>query len=313
MTLIPASASLSSDPDLRWGRQRDWVWRGCTVRYTYLRCLDPGRMSATPILFIHGFGAAIGHWRNNLQAMSQHYPVYAIDLLGFGASQKGAASYGTAVWVEQVYEFWRSLIRQPVVLVGNSLGSVVCLGLAAKHPEMVRGITFINLPDFTATGMPEVLKTVAQPIGAIAKWIITFPPIFIPFFYWIRQPAVIQNWIGQAYYDRRAIDAELVTLLASPPWDRGAARALSAMVLSQRQLPPEYTAKGALPRLTIPMLLIWGKQDRMVPPSLAKKIVSFNPTIRWVELDQAGHCPHDECPDRINPLLLDWLSTCVPE
>jgi pimeloyl-ACP methyl ester carboxylesterase len=308
MKSMPPAVPSIAQTDPRLGYQRDWVWRGCLVRYTYLRCLDPDKTSKTPILFIHGFGAAIGHWRNNLQPISQHHPVYAIDLLGFGASQKGAGSYGTAVWVEQVYDFWRSVIGEPVVLVGNSLGSVVCLGLAAKHPEMVRGITFINLPDFTATGMPEIVKTLAQPIGAIGKRLITFPAFFIPFFRWIRQPQVIKKWVGEAYVDRTPIDAELVDILSRPPYDDGAARALSAMVLSQRQLPPEYTAKGALPRLTIPMMLIWGKGDRMVPPSLAKNILAFNPSIRWVELEKAGHCPHDECPDRVNRLLLDWLA-----
>ena len=71
---------------------------------------------------------------------------------------------------------------------------------------------------------------------------------------------------------------------------------------------PEFgpSVKTILPTLELPMLLIWGKQDRMIPPRLAKQFVELNPKLELVQLD-AGHCPHDECPEEVNSILLHWL------
>jgi hypothetical protein len=70
-----------------------------------------------------------------------------IGYAGFGASEKAVVTYKTGVWVEQVYDFWRTFIRQPVILVGNSIGSLVALAAAFSHPEMVQGIVMLSLPD----------------------------------------------------------------------------------------------------------------------------------------------------------------------
>ena len=83
-------------------------------------------------------------------SLSQNHNVYALDMLGFGASRKAQVNYKIDLWVEQVYDFWRTFIQQPIVLVGNSIGSLVCLAAAAAHPEMVKGVVMIGLPDMSA-------------------------------------------------------------------------------------------------------------------------------------------------------------------
>jgi pimeloyl-ACP methyl ester carboxylesterase len=118
------------------GNQRDWIWRGWLTRYTYQR-ESQGAVDRPPLLLIHGFGAGIGHWRYNIPELSQHTSVYGLDLLGFGASEKAVAPYQISLWAEQVHDFWKAFIGQPMVLVGNSLGSSVCLAVAATYPEMV--------------------------------------------------------------------------------------------------------------------------------------------------------------------------------
>ncbi|CBN57329.1 alpha/beta fold hydrolase [Kamptonema sp. PCC 6506] len=90
-----------------------------------------------------GFGASIGHWRHQYGSTCTefHDCVRTLDLLGFGASQKAPANYDVSIWVAQVYEFWQTFIRQPVVLVGNSIGSLICLAAAAaSHLIWIRRI-----------------------------------------------------------------------------------------------------------------------------------------------------------------------------
>jgi pimeloyl-ACP methyl ester carboxylesterase len=298
----------------RIGSQRDWVWRGWQTRYTYVRAtaIEAG----PPLLLVHGFGASIGHWRHNLADLSQHHTVYALDLLGFGASQKAAETYQTTLWLDQIYDFWRTFIGQPIVLVGNSLGSSVCLAIAAAHPEMVAGLVMLNLPDFSLLRSPAWLAPIAQAVGiglrpviALAEGLLTAPPIFLPLFQLLRQPAVVRGWAKQAYTSNLAVTDELIEILASPAYDQNAGPALRQMVKTLIHVKPvvRYSARSVLPNLQLPMLLIWGQQDNCVPPKLGPLCVELNSQIKLVALDQAGHCPHDECPERVNQLILDWL------
>jgi pimeloyl-ACP methyl ester carboxylesterase len=103
------------------------------------------------------------------------------------------------------------------------------------------------------------------------------------------------------------VDGELMDILGLPPYDRGSRQALRAMTRFVANVSEPYRARQALPRLTIPMLLLWGKQDNFVPPMIGPKVAALNPRIQLVELDNAGHCPQDECSEVVNRLLLDWL------
>lgn len=300
----------------RVGEQRDWVWRGWHTRYTYIRAKQPDH--SMPLMFLHGFGASIGHWRHNLAQLGEHYPVYALDMLGFGASEKAVAPYGIEFWVEQVYEFWQTFIRQPVVLIGNSIGSLVCLAAAAAHPDMVRGLVMINLPDSSVLENPAWVrslmagvKPLAKPFLGVAKWIFTSPVVFNNLFRVIRHPQVIRLWAKQAYANPAAVTDELVEILSSPAYERGAARTLRAMVNGKSQGSTAYSAKTILPRLEIPMLLFWGLRDMMVPPKLARLFLAYNPNLKLIEIEEAGHCPHDERPEFVNQEILAWIRAAI--
>jgi pimeloyl-ACP methyl ester carboxylesterase len=294
----------------RIGHRRTWLWRGWPIHYSYA----PTTPTTTPpILLIHGFGASIGHWRKNIPTLSQTHTVYAIDLLGFGQSAKAPASYDTTLWVEQVYEFWRTFIGRPIVLVGHSLGSNVGLAIAARHPEMLAGLVMFTLPDASVLDLPKFLRSpILKPLVDIPlsslKRLLTAPIVFAPLFRLIRRPQTIQKWAKSAYQLATAVDDELVDVFSRPAYDRGATRALAAMINAKNPAAAELQARTVLPQITTPMLLIWGKRDQAVPPSLAPKFRRYNPQIQLIELDDVGHCAHDECPDAMNQVMLDWIA-----
>jgi pimeloyl-ACP methyl ester carboxylesterase len=290
----------------RVGSQRDWVWRGWQTRYTYVRPtqLDP---NGTPLILLHGFGASIGHWRHNLAALSQSQPVYALDMLGFGASEKAIAKYSVALWVEQVYDFWRTFIGQPVVLVGNSIGSLVCMAAAAAHPDMVQGIVMMSLhdPGMRVEAVPPLLRPA---IAAIENLVIS-PLVLKTLFKLVRRPSVVRKWAAIAYANPEAVTDELVEILTGPAQDRGSAQAFYALFKGMMSAQFGPSVKHVLSNLEIPMLLIWGQKDRMIPSNLVRpsQFVEYNPKLQLIELDNAGHCPHDECPDQVNQIILDWI------
>lgn len=300
------------------GSQRDWVWRGWQTRYTYDRATQSAyykndlRSESPPLIFLHGFGASIGHWRKNLAVLSQDHTVYALDMLGFGASRKAAVTYNVQLWVEQVYDFWRTFIQQPVVLVGNSIGSLVCVAAAAAHPEMVKGIVMLSLPDPAVR--EEAIPRLLRPVVAVIEGAVASPLLLKTLFYVVRRPSFVRRWAAIAYANPAAVTDELVEILAGPALDRGSAQVFSMLLRAMTSAKFGPNIKTVLPTLNIPMLLIWGRQDRMIPPSLARQFSSLNPRIQLVELDNAGHCPHDECPDEVNQLLLDWLKAeCISD
>ena len=268
---------------------------------------NPQDADKPPLILLHGFGAAIEHWRHNIPILSQNHRVYAVDLLGFGGSRKVQVPYSVNLWVEQIHDFWQTFMNRPVVLVGNSIGSLVSMALAGKYPEMVAGLVMISLPDVSRRRemIADWLLNIVTPIENF----FTSPWLLKPIFYYLRRPQVLKKWTGIAYEDKKAVSDELVQIIAAPTLDEGAAEAFIS--LAQAVNHPEYCppAKLILPRLQIPILLCWGRQDRMVPVQLAPGFVSLNPRIKYVEFDRAGHCLQDECPDRFNPILLEWLES----
>jgi pimeloyl-ACP methyl ester carboxylesterase len=296
----------------RIGCQRDWVWRGWQTRYSYLRA-NVGESTAekiAPLILIHGFGASIEHWRNNIPVLSTHRHVYAIDLLGFGGSRKAATNYSIDLWVEQIYDFWQTFIARPVVLVANSLGSLVSLAAAAKYPDMVKGITLMSLPDvgLRQEMIPQFLVPL---VNSIESWFAS-PLLLKTLLRLVRKRKIIRSFgLAMAYSDQSAITDELVEIICRPPLDAGVEAAFCALFEATRQPNFAPAVKSILPDLDLPILLIWGKEDRLIPPLLAPIFARMNPRIELVELDGVGHCPHDESPQVLNRILLDWLDQMV--
>lgn len=290
------------------GNQRDWVWRGWQTRYTYIRPRNPidnNCAKSLPLMLLHGFGASIGHWRHNLEILGDRHTVYALDMLGFGASEKAPANYSVDLWVEQIYDFWKVFIRKPVILVGNSIGSLISLAAAAKYPEMVEGLVMMSLPDPNIE--KEAIPAFLYPLVATIKSLVANPLLIKPVFYLIRRPNILRRGATFAYANPEAVTDELIEILAQPTQDRGSARALTALVVAQNN--PDYSpnVKKLLSTITIPMLLIWGEKDRIIPPALAAEFVRHNENIQLLTLENVGHCPHDECPEQVNQAILDWI------
>jgi Predicted hydrolases or acyltransferases (alpha/beta hydrolase superfamily) len=290
------------------GCQRDWIWRGWRVRYAYSRPrLSLSSSPSYPMLFLHGFGASIGHWRYNLAELSQVHTVYALDLLGFGGSEKAIVPYNTQLWVDLVYDFWKTFIREPVILVGNSIGSLISVMVAAQDSELAKGLVLISLPD---PGLQlEMLPPWSIPVVETVQNIVASPPVLRLFFAFARRPGFIRRWVQLAYNNPDSITDELVDILVTPTQERGAARAFCSILkmMGNPRLGP--TIKSLFPQLTVPILLLCGLQDRLIPVKFANpsQYLQYYSQLKLVELENTGHCAHDECPERVNTEILTWL------
>jgi pimeloyl-ACP methyl ester carboxylesterase len=286
--------------------QRDWLWRGWQTRYVFRRSQTTNR---PPILLLHGFGASVGHWRHNYASLGQHQSVYALDLVGFGGSEKPATTYGISFWVSQVFDFWQTFIREPVIIVGNSLGSLVALMATYLHPEMSKGIVTISLPDLSELEaiVPKYIRPIKRSLEAIVGGLLSKP-----LFYFVRRPQTIKYILANfAYSDRTNVDHELVEIIVRPAREDQAATAFYYLSLSMNQEADLPSAKQAIAQLNVPMLILWGTNDRFIPPILGCKLVKCSPLAQLVELPNLGHCPQDEAPELVNAEILAWINSIM--
>ena len=291
----------------QFGAQRTWVWRGWRIRYTYIRSF--ACPEATPLVLLHGFGSAIGQWRYNLQPLSEHHSVYALDLLGFGASQKAPERYGSELWMAQVYEFWQTWIQEPVILAGHSLGGSVALAIADTYPEMVKGLVLFTV----APSREEFFSSKLQATAASLEGVLTpgflLRPLFSLLFYQPWLVPFVRQGLRSAYVNKAFVDEELVEIIATPPQDPGAADVLRRMFQSKNK--PGYTPHvgRTFSQLKMPVLLLWGQQDPFFSIRRARQLVTQNSRATLVEIEGAGHCAYDEQPERVNQALLEWIRT----
>jgi len=173
----------------------------------------------------------------------------------------------------------------------------------------------MSLPDpsLEREAIPAVLRPILMPIITTIKKIVASPIILKPVFNVVRQPGVLRRWASLAYANPEAITDELIEILAGPPQDRGSARAFSALFKAAMGVNFSPSVKTVLPTLTIPMLLIWGQKDRFVPPVLGSQFAQYNEKLQLLNLEDVGHCPHDESPEQVNQAILDWIERSLED
>ena len=278
----------------------DWTWQDHNIRYTVAG-------EGKPLLLIHGFGASIGHWQNNIPVLANSgYRVYALDLLGFGASGKPPLDYSLELWQEQIQDFWQEHINQPTVFIGNSIGALLSLMLVTNHPEIAAGGVLINC----AGGLnhrPEELNLPLRLImGGFTK-LVSSPVTGKFIFNQVRQKKRIRNTLYQVYRDRNAVTDDLIEMLYQPSCDPGAQQVFASILTA----PPGTSPQELLPKLQHPLLVLWGEDDPWTPIKGAKiyqDLAAQKSEVEFYPIPNAGHCPHDEKPDMVNQYILDWLN-----
>ena len=280
-----------------------WDWKGYKIGYTVMG-------TGQPLVLIHGFGASIGHWRKNIPVLAAAgYQVFAIDLLGFGSSDKPPLNYTMEVWEELVKDFWTAHIQQRAVFVGNSIGGLLSLMVIANHPEIAAGGVLINCAGGLSHRPNELNPPLRLVMGAFNRLLrskITGKVLFNR----VRQKGQIRRSLMQVYRDRTAVTDELVDLLYQPSCDEGAQQVFVSILTA----PPGPTPADLLPKVKCPLLVIWGEADPWTPINGAKiyqELSNSGQPVQVKPIANAGHCPHDEAPDKVNPLIIDWLAQTV--
>ncbi|KPQ36718.1 MAG: putative hydrolases or acyltransferases (alpha/beta hydrolase superfamily) [Phormidesmis priestleyi Ana] len=306
----PATSLLSTAPATALGEQRLWYWRGWRIRYTHLTtgCITASTAPhQAPLLLLHGAGSSLEQWRENLTALAQERPVYALDLLGFGGSQKPAIALNTDLWVAQVAAFWQAYLRRPMILMGHSLGASVALQAATTHPDQVARLVMLTLP-----AARQEIGNAAAKIGAVVEGWFTSPLLMRSLFTLIKRPKLIRSVLTKLYQQPERVDDALLAGFVRPTQDRGAARTFCYLVKSRTSDNFSPTTRDLIPLLHIPTLLLWGKRDRVIPIAWGQYVNTLSDQLTFVEVEDAGHFFYDERADDLHSLIDQWLAGQLP-
>jgi pimeloyl-ACP methyl ester carboxylesterase len=262
-------------------RRRDVLVDGLRLRVT-----EAGDGPA--LLLVHGLTASHAVWEPTIAAFAGEWRVIAPDLPGHGESDKPDAPYTIDFFAGMVRSLARELGVHEAVLAGSSLGGQVALELAAWCPTFTRALVLAA----PAVGYSAAMRRVGQ-----ALQLLTGPRVL---------RASLAQFFRQNFHDlsriehvtRRRILEERLAAADFPAFARAVARSLGGVLTAEAQ---------PLDRVTQPVLVVWGREDRLVPLRRSERLLRRLPQARLHVLEQCGHLPMLEQPTAFNRAVSGFL------
>ncbi len=262
-------------------RYADTTSRYVTVAGVRLHLRDTGPRQAPAVILLHGFGASLHTWDAWAASLSATHRVVRMDLPGAGltgADPTGDYSDERALqWLPALMD---ALELPRASVVGHSMGGRLAWRLAAAHPQRVRRLVLLAPDGFASPGF-EYGKAPDVP--------------FVAHLMTVALPRVLLRMnLAPAWADESRLDDDTVTryheLLLAP----GVRQAIIDRMKQTRLREPAPLLAG----IVAPTLLVWGEQDRLIPPPHAQDYLRVMPGARLVTLPGVGHLPQEELPEQ---------------
>ena len=261
----------------------------------------------SPLLLVHGITSSSRTWRAVTEPLAEQHTVVAPDLLGHGRSAKPRGDYSLGAYASGLRDLLGVLGIRRVTVVGHSLGGGIAMQFAYQFPERVERLVLVD-----SGGLGEEVSIALRAATLPgAEFVVTaLAGVSGP----LRTGLQGVEWVGRAAGLRRvgdlaqAVDALLA--LKDVEARRAFLRTLRGVIDARGQ------AVTALDRLyladSIPMLVVWGGRDPIVPAQHAETVRELVPSARVEVFEDAGHWPHLDEPDRFCDALLDFIGSTEP-
>ncbi len=251
-------------------------------------------------VLLHGFGASLYSWQSVMEPFSQQGTVIAFDRPAFGLTERplrweGQNPYSPEAQIALVVGLLDHFAVEQAILVGNSAGGTVAMQVALAYPERVSALILVDPAVYAGGGAPAWIRPLLgtpqmRHLGPlVARQIQT------------RGPQLIEL----AWHDPSRLAPEKIALYQKPlqveNWDK----ALWEFTLASQ-------SSGLADRLaefTLPVLVITGDDDRIVPTADSIRLAGELPAASLVVIPQAGHVPHEERPDLFMQAVNEFLAT----
>ncbi len=245
--------------------------------------------------------------------------VWAVDLLGYGYSSKPAPDperpaslFCFETWGAQLRDFAAHVAGGPSFIASNSVGGIAALQAAADDvtlsaeeggERLVRGVVLldVSLRELHASKQPPLLR----PLITAFQRLLRTTSLGAAFFAQVAKPETVRAVLREAYGDKAAVTPELVDVILSPGLQPGA----TAVFLDFISYSHGPLAEELLPRVRCPVLVGWGAADPWERVAEARRLYANAPNVEaFIELPGVGHCPQDEAPEKVNPLIAAFVA-----
>ena len=278
-----------------WARQHA---RGITIDLAGHRTHYIEKGEGPPLILLHGFFYDSYLWAENIDALSRHFTVYALDLWGCGYSTREPMEYGYALYAEQLRLFMDEMGISRASIAGQSMGAGTAIKFCVQHRNRVDRLVLVD-----AAAMPNPLPAMAKffNLPGLGEFLLTRKTDLF------RRTALKDVFIHDAskitddYYDNVTRAHKI----------RGS---VAVGFRIQRadffdKLSDEVRSLGSL---DVPVLLVWGREDKAIPLRCAQQMHALLPGSRLQILDKAGHVSNFEQADAFNRLAIDFLRASAP-
>ena len=253
---------------------------------------EAGRGNAREILLVHGIGQeGARDYRDHIPWLQKSFHVLAVDLPGFGASDKANVLYSPANYARVLKHVAGRFLRGPFVLVGHSMGAVVSLRYAVMYPEDVRRLVVVDAPG--------VLHRYSVTSQYLAHFGLEFvPPVAEPLDWLTNLARKILAPLERLHFDPQII-------LSSPQLRKTLLEADPAKIAGLAVVSEDLHQE--LPKVRAETLIAWGAQDTLAPLRTGRVLALKLPRARLAVIERAGHEPMLEAPERFRAVLEPFL------
>ncbi|MCP2604545.1 alpha/beta hydrolase [Candidatus Aminicenantes bacterium AH-873-B07] len=251
-----------------------------------------------PVILLHGLGASKEWWKYNIQFLGRNFKVLVPDIIGFGNSEKPEINYDLSLANDFIKNIIEKFKLGKVALIGNSMGGLIALNFSADFPDKVQKITLVDNAGFSRELSFILRIATIYPVGEIALSFVSYKTIKI--------------LLKSIIYNEKKVPEELIykvlEILKLPNAKSILLKILRYGVSLKGLNPLIYeTILKKISKIEIPTLIIWGREDRIIPLSqayLGQKLIKNS---RLYIFERCGHLPQIEYSDEFNQLVLNFL------
>jgi pimeloyl-ACP methyl ester carboxylesterase len=289
---VTANHGIATLENVLGGQSEDLLWRGHRVAFTR-------HGAGSPVLLVHGIhaGASSNEWRHTVPSLAERYTVFALDLIGFGRSDRPSLRYTPALYQAFLAEVMNRLGCGPLAVVASSLSAAHLVALAARDPRHIAALALI-----APTGLGQLSGAASTGQGA-TELLLEAPIVGTAMYNALSSPASVRRYLEDSYSDDRLVTDELVESYVQNARQPGGKHAVAAYIGGRLNV----DIRNPLRRVRHPMLVLWGEQARLNPVQHAHAFRVLRPEADWALISGAGDLPHDEQPRLSNAELHRFL------
>ncbi len=257
------------------------------------------------LLLLHGLGCDHLTWEPVLDRLAEHYTVIAPDLLGHGRSAKPRADYSVGGYANGMRDLLTVLGIDKVTVVGHSFGGGVAMQFAYQFPERTERMVLVGSGGLGPEVTP-IIRAITTPGYQQAMGVLTLPGI--------RHVGIAGLRVAAATGSRHTRDLREVADIYETFKDPAARAAICHVVRAVVDWKGQIVTMADRAYLTdvMPMAVIWGQDDHVIPVSHARRAAALAPKARVEIIPNAGHFPHKDHPERFARILHEFVRSTQP-